>query len=106
MSIRRSLLVCLLLALLPISLTHAESHTIPLPTPPMTETTLFKISRSIQGRSMSESLTCDLATTTALTQLQQRVQREQRTHRITTEELAHVRPPIIHQQWDATRHQC
>lgn len=102
----RSLLALLFLSLLPASLTHADAATIPLPTPPLTETTLFQISRSIQGRSMTESLTCDLATTRALAQLQRRIQREQAAQRIRTDELALISPPITHHRWDADRHHC
>ena len=60
-------LLVLMLSLVSASITHADARptTIPLPIPHLTETTLLQVSRSMQGGSLSESLTCDLATTRA-----------------------------------------
>ena len=80
--------------------------TIPFPNPSLTETTLFQISRSVQGKPLTESLTCDVATTRALAQLTTRIHQEQSAQRISTNELALIRPPRISHRWDADRHAC
>ena len=60
----------------------------------------------MQGGSLSESLTCDLATNRALAQLTTWIQRERTAQRITSDELATAVPPETLHTWDATRHQC
>ena len=98
----------LMLSLVSASITHADATpmTIPLPIPHLTETTLLQVSRSMQGGSLSESLTCDLATNRALAQLTTWIQRERTAQRITSDELATAVPPETLHTWDATRHQC
>jgi hypothetical protein len=53
-------LLVLMLSLVSASITHADATptTIPLPIPHLTQTTLLQVSRSMQGGSLSESLTC------------------------------------------------
>lgn len=104
----QQLLNALVLSLVSASITHADSlpTTIPLPIPHLTETTLVHVSRSAQGGPLSESLTCDLATTRALTQLHTRIQRERTAQRITSDELAIAAPPKTLRRWDDTQHQC
>ena len=101
-------LLVLMLSLVSASITHADATptTIPLPIPHLTETTLLQVSRSMQGGSLSESLTCDLATNRALAQLTTWIQRERTAQRITSDELATAVPPETLHTWDATRHQC
>lgn len=101
-------LLVLMLSLVSASITHADATptTIPLPIPHLTETTLRQVSRSMQGGSLSESLTCDLATNRALAQLTTWIQRERTAQRITSDELATAVPPETLHTWDATRHQC
>lgn len=101
-------LLVLMLSLVSASITHADATptTIPLPIPHLTETTLLQVSRSMQGGSLSESLTCDLATNRALAQLTTWIQREHTAQRITSDELATAVPPETLHTWDATRHQC
>ena len=96
----------LMLSLVSASITHANATptTIPLPIPHLTETTLFQVSQSVQGR--PESLTCDLATIRALAQLHARIQRDHAARRVTSDELATAVPPKTLRTWDATRHQC
>jgi hypothetical protein len=101
-------LLVLMLSLVSASITHADATptTIPLPIPHLTETTLLQVSRSMQGGSLSESLTCDLATNRALAQLTTWIQRERTAQRITSDELATAVPPETLHTWDATRHRC
>ena len=98
----------LVLSLVSASITHtnATPTTIPLPIPHLTETTLLQVFRSVQGGPLTESLTCDVATTRALAQLHARIQRERTAQRITSDELATAVPPETLHTWDATRHQC
>lgn len=104
----RQLLNVFVLSLVSASITHADilPTTIPLPIPHLTETTLFHVSRSVQGGPLSESITCDLATTRALAQLHTLIQRERTAQRITSDELAIAAPPKTHRRWDTTRHHC
>ena len=101
-------LLVLMLSLVSASITHADATptTIPLPIPHLTETTLLQVSRSMQGGSLSESLTCDLATNRALAQLTTWIQRERTAQRITSDELATAVPPKTIRTWDATHHRC
>jgi len=94
----------LVLSLVSTSISHAETS--PSTMPHLTETTRFQISRSVQGGPLSESLTCDLATTRALAQLTNMIQRERTAQRITSDELALALPPNTLHTWDATSHQC
>ena len=98
----------LVLSLVSASITHADATptTIPLPIPHLTETTLLQVFRSVQGGPLTESLTCDVATTRALAQLTTWIQRERTAQRITSDELATAVPPETLHTWDATRHQC
>lgn len=80
--------------------------TIPLPLPQLKETTLLHVARTVHGGPLSQSLTCDVATTRALAQLTTRIQQEQTAQRISTNELALIRPPRISHRWDADRHAC